>query len=97
MHIFFVYSSIILSILDIVKLTIYEIIKASNNKMLAASLSSAAVWVEIYMAYWLPRSEPTNNQRFPIRMNDIYIGCIAFVKPNGGFVPLKQWSCRIKT
>ena len=80
-----------------VKLTIYEIIKASNDKMLATSLSSAAVWVEIYMAYWLPRSEPTNNQGFPIRMNDIYIGCIAFVKPNGGLVPLKQWSCRIKT
>ena len=80
-----------------VKLTIYEIIKASNNKMLAPSLSSATVWVEIDMAYWLPRSEPTNNQGLSIRMNDIHIGCIAFVKPNGGLVTLKQWSCRIKT
>ena len=79
------------------KLTIYEIIKASNDKMLATSLSSAAVWVEIYMTYWLPRSEPTNNQGFPIRMNDIYIGCITFVKPHGGLIALKQRSCRIKT
>ena len=80
-----------------VKLTIYEVIEASNDKVLATSLSSATVWVEIYMAYGLPGSEPTNNQGFPIRMNDIHIGCITFVKPNGGFIPLKQWPCRIKT
>ena len=80
-----------------VKLTVYEIIKASNDEMLATPLSSASVWVEIYMTYWLPRSEPSNNQGLSIRMNDIHIGCIAFVKPNGGFVTLKQWSCRIKT
>ena len=47
--------------------------------MLTASLGSASIGIKVHVPDGFPGTEPANNQTFSIRMDHVYIICIALV------------------
>ena len=43
-------------------LTVYEVVEATDEKMLTTPLSSSTVWIKVDMADWLPGAESSHDQ-----------------------------------
>ncbi len=77
-------------------LTVDEIVEAANKHMLAASLSSASIGIEIHMANRLPGPEATHDQALAVRVDDVHVVGVARVQPHVAVVPLEEGAGRVQ-
>ena len=77
-------------------LTVNKVIKAAYKKILTSSLCFSAIQIKVNMTDRFPGSESSNDQRIPVRMDDIDIVSVSFIKTNVGGVAFKQGTRRVQ-
>ena len=64
------------------KLTIYKVVEASNEQVLAASLGLASVGVKVHMADGFPGAEPADYERVTVGMDHVHKVSVGLVQPH---------------
>ena len=63
-------------------LTIYKVVEASDEQVLAASLGLASVGVKVHVADGLPGAEAANDERVAVGVDHVHKVCIGLVQPH---------------
>jgi hypothetical protein len=79
------------------QLTVYKVVESSNEQMLASALSPSPVRVIVHVPDWLPDPESADDDRLPVRVDDVYVVGVGLVQPNARVVAFKQRPRGIKT
>ena len=71
-------------------LTVYEVVQASNKKVLAAALGLPPVRIEVDVPDRLPGAEPTDDERVAVGVNHVNIVRVSLIQPHVRRVALHQ-------
>ena len=64
------------------KLTIYKVVEASNEQVLAASLGLASVGVKVHVADGFPSAETADDERVAVGVDHVHKVSVGLVQPH---------------